>query len=171
MKAFVIGVVIGLIAVPLFAFLYVYFGYAPVATSAPPFPFERKLASMALKARIKRSATGMTGEPATPESLLAGARLYREQCAVCHGLPDQPETPTAKGMYPPPPQLFHGHGVTDDPPAETYWKITNGIRLTGMPAFGALTDTERWQMTLVLANAGKLTDAAKALLAQPPVVK
>jgi len=171
MKAFLAGLLIGLIAVPLFAFLYIYLGYAPVATAAPPFPFERKLASMALKARIKRSTTGMTGEPATPESLAEGAQLYRENCAVCHGLPGQPETPAAKGMYPPPPQLFHGHGVTDDPPAETYWKLTNGIRLTGMPAFGALSDTERWQMTQLLANADKLPDRAKTLLAQPLLVK
>jgi mono/diheme cytochrome c family protein len=164
MKTFLVGLVIGLIAVPLFAFLYLYLGYAPVATADPPFPYERKLASMGLKARINKDAKGMTGEPATPESLAAGAKLYREQCAVCHGLPGQPKTPTAAGMYPPPPQLFQGHGVTDDPVTETYWKVTNGIRLTGMPAYGKLSDTERWQVCLMLKNADKLPEAAKAAL-------
>ncbi|HKE29853.1 MAG TPA: cytochrome c [Bryobacteraceae bacterium] len=167
MKAFVAGLVIGLIAVPLFAFLYVYLGFAPVATAAPPFPLERKLASMALRARVNKDVAGITAEPANDQGLFAGAKLYREHCAVCHGLPGQPETPTAKGMYPPPPQLFHGHGVTDDPVTETYWKVTNGIRLTGMPAFGALSNTERWQVSQMLKNADKLPETAKALLAQP----
>jgi mono/diheme cytochrome c family protein len=167
MKAFLAGLVIGLIAVPLFAFLYVYLGYAPVATAAPPFPFERKLASMALKARMNKGIAEITAEPANDQSLLAGAKLYREHCAVCHGLPGQPETPTAKGMYPPPPQLFHEHGVTDDPVTQTYWKVTNGIRLTGMPAFSTLSDTDRWQVSQMLRNADKLPGAVKTLLEQP----
>jgi mono/diheme cytochrome c family protein len=46
--------------------------------------------------------------------------------------------------------------VSDDPPGETYWKVANGIRLTGMPAFkDVLTETEMWQVSLLLANADK----------------
>ena len=47
-------------------------------------------------------------------------------------------------------------GVSDDPPGETYWKVANGIRLTGMPSYkGVLTDTQMWQVSLLLANADK----------------
>ena len=47
-------------------------------------------------------------------------------------------------------------GVTDDPPGETYWKVANGIRLPGMPSYkGVLTDTEMWQVSLLLAIADK----------------
>jgi thiosulfate dehydrogenase len=47
-------------------------------------------------------------------------------------------------------------GVTDDPPGETYWKVANGIRLTGMPSYrSVLTDTQMWQVSLLLANADK----------------
>ena len=60
-------------------------------------------------------------------------------------------------MAPHPPQLFQGGGVTDDPAGETYWKVTNGIRMTGMPAFGhILSEDQRWQVTLTLSNANKL---------------
>jgi mono/diheme cytochrome c family protein len=46
--------------------------------------------------------------------------------------------------------------VSDDPPGETYWKVANGIRLTGMPAYkGILTETEMWDVSLLLANADK----------------
>ena len=84
---FLAGLMIGILLLPVIAFLYVYFGYAPVATAAPPFPFERKLASMALKARINKSASQQSPVPVSPENLMAGARSYREYCAVCHGLP------------------------------------------------------------------------------------
>jgi hypothetical protein len=74
-------------------------------------------------------------------------------------------------MYPPPPQILEGHGVTDDPVSETYWKVTNGIRLTGMPAFNALTDTEQWQVSQLLKNADKLPQTVKAFLGQPALMK
>ena len=100
---------------------------------------------------------------------MAGAQLYRNDCAVCHGLPGQKQTPVAAGMFPKPPQLFNGHGVTDDPPGETYWKVANGIRLTGMPAYKqSVSEQQLWQVSLMLANADKLPDAAKQELAKPP---
>ena len=75
----------------------------------------------------------------------------------------------ALGEFPKPPHLFHGTGVTDDPPGETYWKVANGIRLTGMPSFkGHLNDTEIWQVSLLLANADKISDAVKQALLPPP---
>ena len=89
--------------------------------------------------------------PVTDDNLIAGARGYGKYCAVCHGLDGQPETEIAKGMFPEPPQLFKGHGVTDDPVGETYWKIENGIRLTGMPAFRqSLSENQIWQIALCL---------------------
>jgi mono/diheme cytochrome c family protein len=58
--------------------------------------------------------------------------------------------------------------VTDDPPGETYWKAANGIRLTGMPAYkGSLSDTQLWQVSLMLANADKLPPPAKAAVGEP----
>jgi mono/diheme cytochrome c family protein len=58
-----------------------------------------------------------------------------------------------------------GKGVTDDPPGETYWKVANGIRLTGMPGFSqSLSPTEIWQISLMLANADKLPPSVTAVL-------
>jgi mono/diheme cytochrome c family protein len=97
--------------------------------------------------------------------LLAGATLYSEHCAVCHGLPGVPKTAIAAGMFPPPPQFFKGKGVTDDEPGETYWKVANGIRLTGMPGFvSRLKDDQLWQVSLFLANEDKLPDSVKNAL-------
>jgi len=75
----------------------------------------------------------------------------------------------ADNMYPHAPLLFKGKGVTDDPPPESYWKVANGIRLTGMPSFkGVLNDTQMWQVALLVANADKLPDSAKKILVPEP---
>lgn len=164
----VVAFLIGLIILPLFGWLYFRFGYAPVATASSPMPFEKRLAHMALNARIRKEAPKTSPLPASDDNYLAGAHLYRTNCAICHGLPNQPASPTSKGMYPRPPQLFKGHGVTDDPVGETYWKVANGIRLTGMPAYtGSLTQTEMWQVSLMLANADKLSAPVHSVLEQP----
>jgi mono/diheme cytochrome c family protein len=71
-------------------------------------------------------------------------------------------------MFPRAPQLWAKHkngavGVSHDPVGETYWKVKNGIRLTGMPAYGkALTETELWQVSLLLAEADKPLPAEAA---------
>jgi mono/diheme cytochrome c family protein len=76
------------------------------------------------------------------------------------------------GEYPHPPQLFKGHGVTDDPVGETYWKVANGIRLTGMPAYNkTLTQDQMWQVSLLLADADKLPANVRTELQQPLATK
>jgi thiosulfate dehydrogenase len=168
MKKFLLGLVVGVCLVP--ACLYAYFrlGLAPVATAAPPMLFEKRLARMALHARIVKEAPAQAPIAASEDNLAAGARIYREHCAVCHGIAGQNQTATAKGMFPHPPQLFKGKGVTDDPAGEIYWKTANGVRLTGMPGYrGALNEDQLWQVSLVLLHAGKLPPAVKELVAQP----
>jgi cytochrome c len=46
--------------------------------------------------------------PPSDENLLAGANIYRENCAICHGTVGEPKTAFAKGMYRPPPQFLKG---------------------------------------------------------------
>jgi len=68
-------------------------------------------------------------------------------------------------MFPIPPQLFRGKGVSDDPASETYWKAANGIRLSGMPSFKTkLTDTQLWQVSELLAPANEIPDSVKRVL-------
>lgn len=163
----IVGIVIGLLVLPLGAYIYLKAGMAPVATSAPPLPFERWAARTALHVRIDKEMPKDSPVVANDATYLAGAHVYRAQCAVCHGLPGQPDTEISKGMFPVVPQLWK-HGVDDDPPGETYWKVANGIRLTGMPGFkGALTEEQMWQVSQMLANAPKLPQPVMDLLKQP----
>jgi mono/diheme cytochrome c family protein len=163
-----VAFLVGLIILPVFGWCYFRFGYAPVATASPPMLFEKWLAHVALKQRISHEAPKDVPIQPSDENYQAGAHAYRQNCAICHGLPGQAPSPTAKGMYPKPPELFKGKGVTDDTAGETYWKVANGIRLTGMPAYtNSLTKTQMWQISLLLANADKLPDPVRSFLQQP----
>ena len=169
MKSFVVGIIVGVILVPACLYLYFASGSAPVATSAPPMPFEKSLARMALHARMKKEVRQNPTFNADEAALLSGATVYKDNCAVCHGLPGQKKTNIAAGMYPPPPQLFRGKGVTDDTPGETYWKVSNGIRLTGMPGFkSTLSDDNMWQVSFLLAKAHELPASVQESLAGTP---
>ncbi len=152
------------------AFIYGYFkyGFAPVATSSSPWPFEKQLAHMALNARIEKEAPKNPTFQPSESDLQEGAHLYREHCSACHGLPGQNKTAIAAGMYPDPPQLLKGKGVTDDPASETYWKVANGIRLTGMPGYSrSLSEKQMWEVSFLLAEADKLPGSVNDILSKP----
>jgi len=169
MRSFLIGFLVALVLTAAGVYAYFRFGFAPVATQAPSMPFESSLAHLALHARITKDGIRQSPLPPDEPNLLAGAHIYRDHCAVCHGLAGLPETAIAAGMFPRPPQFFAGQGVTDDPPGETYWKAANGIRLTGMPGFiKSLTGTQLWQVSLLLANADKLPANVRAAVGQLP---
>lgn len=170
MRTFLAGIAFGFILVGLGAYLYFSTGSAPVATTDHPIPFEKRLASKALHARLEREMPKAVPIAADEQAFMAGAQIYRQDCAVCHGFPGMEQSAIAKGMFPKPPHLFRGKGVTDDEPGETYWKVANGIRLTGMPAFKPpMSENQLWQVSLLLANADKLSDAVKQELKPPPL--
>ena len=163
-KGLIIGFIIGILACVGVGYYYFASGMAPVAVSDPLMPFERKMANMALDAHIEKQHIGQPPIPADETNLLAGAKVYDQNCAVCHGLPGHP-VDYLNMMFPRPTQLFKGKGVTDDPPSESYWKAVNGIRLSGMPSFkNKLSDTELWQVSLLVAHANDLPGSAENAL-------
>lgn len=166
---FIAGLIAGVIVLaPLSAYLFVQFGGLSISTTAKPLPLEETFAHLALRASVGNAAT--VTNPLSPDeaNLLGGVRVYRENCELCHGLPGRQETAIAAGEFPSPPQLFEAHQmVTDDPEGVTHWKVSNGIRLSGMPGFEkTLSGTERWQVTMLLAHADKLPPAAKRALTE-----
>lgn len=166
-KGFVLGILIGILLLLACMYLYFSWGFAPVATSAKPMPLERRLAKAAQHAYLDKLPHPQPLVPADESNLIAGAKVYKEQCATCHNLPGEPKSAVSQGMFPKPPELFHGVGVTDDEPWETYWKVESGIRMTGMPGFkGQLSETQIWQATMLVKNADKITEPVrKELLA------
>jgi thiosulfate dehydrogenase len=172
---FLFGVIVGVVLVAGGLFAYLRIGNVPVATADSPFPMERQITHRALDARIDKEMIKDAPVAANDATFLAGATVYRQQCASCHGVRGK-DSSFAKYMFPDAPQLFvkHHHGdvvgVSDDPPGETYWKVANGIRLTGMPAYkNLLSETQMWQVAQLLANADKLPADVQAALQPEPV--
>jgi len=155
-----LGFVLGVAAVAAGLFAYLKFGALPVAVADKPFPYEKEIVYLPLSSRIDRE---LKNPPfgISEDVFESGARVYRAQCASCHGTPGR-DVAFAKHMFPSAPQLWRGHGthgvvgVSDDEAGETYWKVTNGIRLSGMPSYSkVLTDAEIWQVSLLLKSADK----------------
>jgi mono/diheme cytochrome c family protein len=165
MGKFLFGLIVGLVVIPVGVYMYFSSGSAPVATTSAPMPFEKMLAGMALHARMDKEMPKTVPVAADEAAYVAGAQIYKDNCAVCHGLPGQAPTAIALGMFPKPPKLMEGKGVTDDPAQESYWKVAGGIRMTGMPGYDkTLSTTQMWQVSLLLANADKLPPTARNVL-------
>ncbi len=166
LKGLILGILIGVLLIAGGVYYYFSSGHAPVATSAPPIPFEKTFARVGLHAYLDKLPHPQPQVPADEANLVAGAKVYKEQCAVCHGLPAEPKSAVAQGMFPVPPQLFHGVGVTDDEAWESYWKVESGIRMSGMPGFkGQLSEQQIWQVSVLVKNADKISEAVRKELA------
>jgi thiosulfate dehydrogenase len=167
---FAAGFAAALLAVAVCGWSYLHWGHLPVAVADAAFPLEERLVKVPLHARIAREKENPPFA-GSEEVYIAGALVYKENCAQCHGVPGQ-DVDYAKWMYPRAPQLFRKHtrnnavGVSNDDPGEIYWKVKNGIRLTGMPSFEhTLSSEDMWDVTLLLKVADQpMSPALKGTL-------
>lgn len=92
-----------------------------------------------LKKVRERSVAVRTADIAIPADLAderriaSGAAQYAEMCSGCHLAPGMKRTEISRGLYPRAPELRRGTSLT---PAEEFWIVKHGIKLTGMPAWG-----------------------------------
>ena len=172
-----VGLLIGIVLVPAAALMYLKYGRPPVATADAPFPFEKFVTDVPLKARIEYELVTKPPVKSDEDTFVAGAHIYTQECAVCHGYHGKASR-FGMRMYPTAPPLWEKHangdvvGVSNDPLGETYWKVENGIRLTGMPGFkGILTPAQMWQVSMLLANANKPLppEAVQILRGEAPI--
>jgi thiosulfate dehydrogenase len=167
---FFLGFLFAFVVLFVGGFAYLKYGHPPVAAADPAFPLEAQIIHVPLGARIDKE---MQQPPfgISEDVYEDGAHIYVQQCASCHGRPSEPVA-YAKWMYPASPQLWKKHtrnnavGVSDDEPGETFWKVKNGIRLSGMPAYQhVLTDEQMWDVSLLVKNADQqLPDPVVAIL-------
>ncbi|HTZ75207.1 MAG TPA: cytochrome c [Candidatus Aquilonibacter sp.] len=195
---FIVGMIAGVVIVCALVLVYLVSGFAPVAATDKPMPLETWIAGTALQKRMQKDAPTRDLSTMTDADLLVGADTYKKDCAVCHGLPDQATADIGDGMFPPAPQLMRtppprpgrageparrggpppgfaaaqmgtvkGRGASGD-----FWRVKNGIRLTGMPSFEkTLSDDQMWQVVYLLSKRRNLPPDVKAALesqAVPP---
>ncbi len=163
LKGFILGIVVIVVLGLIVAYVGVTQGLLiPANADARPGDLETWAARSSLHATLRRDApTSPNPLPTTVPNLLQGIKLYGENCSVCHGVADHRASVIAAGLYQNAPQLGKD-GVEDDPDGVTYWKIYHGIRMTGMPSFGAaLSENQIWTLALFLKHMDKLPPKAE----------
>jgi thiosulfate dehydrogenase len=98
MPKFVLGFILGVLTIPAIGFLYLHVGHLPVAVSDKPFMLEKEIVRVPLGARIDKEMQSSVPIEVSESNLIAGAKIYRDQCATCHGLQGQPSA-FASHMY------------------------------------------------------------------------
>ena len=95
-------------------------------------------------------------ELADPAKIRDGAFLYRQHCLQCHGAPGIAPAPFALGMTPVPVPLVHTARAWT--PAEMFWVVKEGIKMTGMPAWKyRLSDEHIWAVVAYLPAMAQMT--------------
>lgn len=155
---FIIVVIVGF-------FIFIYTGKYDVAATKPHTKFTEFILNTATEQSIRSHAVGITVPPLDGESMIkTGFDHYKEMCVGCHGAPGVKPSEIGKGLYPEPPEL--ADVIEELSPEELYWITKNGIKMTGMPAFGTThSEEELWSIVAFLRRLPDLTpEEYKALV-------
>jgi mono/diheme cytochrome c family protein len=132
MRLWLIGFAVGVLTVPLVLLLAARLGLLPVGADARPPRWESAFAHMALNSAAARRAPHVQNPIAPTEAnLMAGLKLFEDDCAGCHGTPSSAKSNEAKPMlYPSPPQFALHHPKKPD--YQLAWIVQHGVRYSGM---------------------------------------
>ena len=142
-------------------------GLVDFSASRPPGRLEQRLATFALDRSIERHAPKVVNPLArSPSAVAAGLALFRTHCVPCHGAPGVDPTEEGASLNPPAPGLTLAR-VQARSDGELKWIVSNGIRMTGMPAFSASrSEKEVWQLVAALRRLPKLSPDERHTLAR-----
>jgi mono/diheme cytochrome c family protein len=143
---------------------FAYSGLWDVSASSKEAPWLRQILVTVKDRAIARRAAGITAPPlADPAMVRTGLVHFSEMCVTCHGGPGVPAAELAMGLNPDAPSL--AKEGADQSPAQLFWVVKNGIKMTGMPAFGPThTDEEIWAIVAFLKRLPQLDDAGYAAM-------
>lgn len=140
-------------------------GLVDFSASHAPGRLEERLAAFALNRSIERRAPRVVNPVAGSRAAAeAGLVLFKTHCVACHGAPGVDPTEAGASLNPPAPGLTLAR-VQARSDGELKWIVSNGIRMTGMPAFGASrSEEEVWQLVAALRRLPDLTPEERRAL-------
>jgi thiosulfate dehydrogenase len=168
MRKFFWGVFLTIVLIIVASYVILKRGYVNFAADQQASAMERHMAMAAADASVERHAPAIQNPlSASDETMLAGAKLYRDNCAGCHGSPANPDASLGHAFNPPAPQFMTD--PADMPDNENFYIVQHGIRWTAMPSWGRkFNDTQIWQLVTFIKHIDKLPPSADKEIRQPP---
>ena len=133
-----------------------------IGSRGEPGRFETTVARSLRSTAIPRDARGMQNPvPASAEAVENGLSHFADHCASCHANDGSGQTEMGRGLYPKAPDMRRAatQNLTD---GELFYIIENGVKLTGMPAWGNGTEagkTASWNLVHFLRRLPQLSEA------------
>lgn len=136
--------------------LFIYSGAYDIGADAPHTPLVYGILETLRDRSVEKHAAGIQVPALDDPQLIAdGAEHYAAMCSGCHLAPGVDDSEIRPGLYPQPPELYKQKGEN---PAEQFWVIKHGIKLTAMPAWGPTHDDRKiWGMVAFLQALPRLT--------------
>lgn len=125
----------------------------------------RRVRMMAIPSRAKNLANPI---PRSPEAVREGMQHFADHCATCHANSGSGDTEIGRNLYPKAPDM-RAAGTQNLSDAEIYYIIENGIRLSGMPAWGKSNDPddeESWKLVHFIRHLPSLTAEEEQMMKQ-----
>ena len=133
-----------------------------IGTRTPPGPVETAVSRTARSAMIPAGARDLPNpEPATSENIRAGLEHWADHCATCHANDGSGDTEMGRNLYPPAPDM-RLPGTQNLSDGELFYIIENGVKLTGMPAWGSGTpegQRDSWHLVQFIRRLPSLSEA------------
>ncbi|MGH8146107.1 MAG: c-type cytochrome [Rhodanobacteraceae bacterium] len=151
--ALIVWIIIAIIAYFIFAFSGVY----QVGADVPHWHITRQAIGLVREHAVEHRIADITPPPLdNPALVKEGAEHYAKMCTGCHLAPGMGRSDLREGLYPRPPNLTR---FSPDP-AEAFWIIKHGLKMTAMPAWGkSHTDQQIWAMVAYLQKQPKMSAA------------
>jgi mono/diheme cytochrome c family protein len=151
--AWLLAIIVVLVAIGLAG---VYSGVFNVSAMYPDRALVSWVMGTTMDHSVARHAAGITVPPLDdPAMVRLGFQHYREMCVACHGAPGVEIAEVGQGLNPDPPELVESVG--DWKPNELFWITKNGVRMTGMPAWGVTHSDEKiWAIVAFMQGLPKL---------------
>lgn len=147
---------------------WIYSGLYDVSADQAPGKLEEWVLETLRRRSIEKRSAGITAPTLDdPARVRRGFELYRVHCVTCHGAPGVWPQQMAMGLNPVPPSLDLP-AVQDESDATLFWVVQNGIKLTGMPAFGPLqNDEDLWSLVAFIRRLPELSPREYQAMASP----
>jgi len=144
------------------AALFIWSGFYNVSARVPHWKLTFLIMEGLREESVAAHSRGITAPSLdAPDLIAVGFAHFHETCRLCHGAPGYKRAEFAEGLYPSPPQLDSDEIRTEVSNAELFWIIQNGLKMTGMPAFGNThTDRQIWSIAAFVRHLPKLDPAA-----------